>query len=261
MLGDGWSDSALQYRLIMDEYTHALRLTMVEAYPTYVASLLVARGVEMTDVVADSIVEGAHVLDGLLTTLEQTPPSLQRHSPLELFRESLRPVTKALSTVGAREVVRDPEQSTLLPWDTFGLSPASTSAISDEVHAAHLEWGLAKAAALGTLVERKAPERPLLWFVCRDSDTEALLREGERVGYRMLPAPQWDRPVAVLIDMGVDDSTDLLGLAVNDGHRVVVYDDAVDDIRAIGFRAAGAWKVSSRDDVMHRLGTIRPVLA
>lgn len=260
MLGEGWSNSAMQYRQIMDEYTNALRTAMVEAYPTYVAALLVNRRIEMSDVIADSIVEGTQVLDGLMTTLEQTPPSLQRHSPLELFREALRPVTKALSTVGASEVTRDPEQMALLPWDRFALSPASTSSISPAVHEAHLEWGVAKAAALGALGERSEPERPLLWFVCRDSDTEFVVMAGERAGYRMLPAPQWDRPVAVLIDMGVDDSIELLGLAVNDQHRVLAYDDVVDDIRATGLRAAGAWKVTSRDDVLHRLGTILPVL-
>jgi hypothetical protein len=252
--------SATQYRAIVDAYTHALRSAMVEAYPTYVASLLVARHIDMTDVIADSIVEGAQVLDALMTSLEQTPASLQRHSPLELFREALRPVTKALSTVGAPEVARDPEQSALLPWDKFGLSPASTAAISDEVQSAHLEWGVAKAAALGAIGDRTAPERPLLWFVCRDSDTKSLVREGERVGYRLLPAPQWDRPVAVLLDLGVTDANELLRLAINDGHRVVCYDDVVDDIREAGLRAAGVWKVTSRDDVLHRLGTILPIL-
>jgi hypothetical protein len=260
MLGDGWSMSALQYREIVDEYAHALRLAMVDAYPAYVASVLVSRRVEMTEVIADSIVEGAHVLDGLLATLEQTPPSLQRHSPLELFRESLRPVTKALTTAGTPEVVRDPEQTALLPWDRFALSPASTSSIGPDVHQAHLEWGVAKAAELGAHGQRSAPERPLLWFVCREADHEALTDAVERIGYRMLPAPQWDRPVAVLLDMAVDDAINLLGLAVTDGHRAIAYHDDLTDIRAAGLLAAGAWKVASRDDVLHRLGTILPVL-
>ena len=244
----------------MNEYTHTLRIALVDSYPNYVASVLVSRRIEVNEVLADSIVEGAQVLDGLMATLEATPPPLQRHSPLELFREALRPVTKALSTVGAPEVPRDPEQTALLPWDRFALSPASTSAIGPQVHKAHLAWGVAKAATLGALAERSNPERPLLWFVCRVDDTKAVVASGERSGYRMLPAPQWDRPVAVLLDLGVDGAMDLLALAVTDGHRVVVYDNEVDDIRSPGLRAAGAWKISTRDDVLHRLGSILPVL-
>lgn len=252
--------AAEQYCGHMDEYTHTLRVALVDAYPSYVASILVSRRIEVTEVVADSIVEGAHVLDALMTTLEITPPPLQRHSPLELFREALRPVTRALSTVGAPEVARDPEQSALLPWDRFALSPASTAAIGPQVHEAHLAWGVAKAAALGALAGRSIPERPLLWYVCRDDDTVDVVASGERSGYRMLPAPQWDRPVAVLLDLGVDGAMDLLNLASNDGHRVMVYDDEMDDIRTPGLRAAGAWKTSTRDDVLHRLGSILPVL-
>lgn len=260
MLGDTRSKSMQQYRGPVEEYTHALRVAMVEAYPTYVASLLVFRRVAMTDVIADSIVEGTHVLDGLMATLETTPAALQRHSPLQLFREALRPVTKALSREGQAEVSRDPEQTALLPWDRYALAPASTSAIGEEVHEAHLAWGVVKAASLGATGERTAPQRPLVWFVCREGDSESVVAEGMRAGYRMLPAPQWDRPVAVLIDLAVDDAMELLGLAIHDDHRVVVYDDVIDDLRQPGLRAAGAWKIASRDDVLHRLGTILPVL-
>lgn len=260
MLGEARSKSTRQYRWSVDEYTHALRVAMVDAYPTYVASILVTRHVQMTDVIADSIVEGTHVLDALMATLEETPAPLQRHSPLELFREALRPVTKALAVEHVPVAVRDPEQTALLPWDLFGLAPASTSAIGDAVHEAHLAWGVAKAASLGAIGRPATPQRPLVWFVCREGDTEAVVAEGERVGYRMLPAPQWDRPVAVLIDLDVEDSMELLGLAVHDDHRVVVYDDAITDLRQPGLRAAGVWKIASRDDVLHRLGTILPVL-
>lgn len=248
----------------MDGYTHELRTVMVESYPVYVATVLVSRGIEVSDLIADSIVEGAQVLDALFVTLERTSPELQRHSPLELFREALRPVTRVLTALGLPEVARDPEMQTLLPWDKFALSPASTAVIGPDVHQAHLAWGVAKASALGGLVKGpdtdQGPQRPLLWFVCRDGDTDAIVSAGERNGYRLLPAPQWDRPVAVLLDLAVDDATELLGLALHDDHRLIAYDDDIDDVWAVGLRASGVWKVASRDDVLHRLGTILPAL-
>ena len=77
-----------------------VRRSFVDAYPRYVASLLASRGVQVDDLLADAIVEGAAVLDGLLTTLESIDPVDQVSSPLELFREALRPIDRALTLLG-----------------------------------------------------------------------------------------------------------------------------------------------------------------
>ncbi len=244
----------------MEQYSDALRIAFVEAYPRYVAGVLAARGIRVDDVIADAIIEGAQVLDGLLTTLGSTPPDQQRQSPLELFRESLRPVVRALDTVGVAEVPRDPAQQALIPWDRFALTPASAMAIGTGAHDAHIAWGVAKTAALGQAIEMSERERPLLWFAAREGDAAGVVAAGERAGYDVRQAPQWDWPVAVLIDLAVHNSDELIDLALGDGHRIVAYDDVVEDLRELGLKAAGVWKVASRDDVLHRLGTILPVL-
>jgi hypothetical protein len=133
-------------------------------------------------------------------------------------------------------------------------------AIGDEAHDAHLAWGVAKTAALGEAFDRSEPGRPLLWFAAREGDAADVVSAGERAGYDVREAPQWDWPVAVLIDLAVHDSEELIDLALGDGHRIVAYDDAVEDLREVGLKAAGVWKVVSRDDVLQRLGTILPVL-
>ena len=77
-----------------------LHAAFCEAYPLYVARTLVGSGVEVVDVIADAIVEGTMILGDSLSALEAAKPADQRSSPLELFRQALRPVDAALATIG-----------------------------------------------------------------------------------------------------------------------------------------------------------------
>ena len=131
----------------MDDQPMSLRTALVAAYPPYVAGWAQSHGVEVDDVVADAVVEGTSVLDGLLSTFEATPPEDQRQSPLELFREALRPVDRALRTLGI-PFPRDGGAIRLATWDDYGLSPGSSQVLGPEAHEAHLRWGVQRVALM-----------------------------------------------------------------------------------------------------------------
>lgn len=244
----------------MDTPSEDIRAAFVAAYPLYVASLLTSRGIEVDETIADSVIEGASVLDGLLTSLLDAEPGEQAQSPLELFREALRPVSRAMDTNGVPPVRRDPGKKLAVPWDHHDLSPVSPRALGDGAHEAHLRWGVAKAAAMGAVPLRNAPSRPVVWIHAASADSAILRSVVGGLGYDGSEHLGDDRPVFALIDLDTDDSDDALRLARERQLRMVVFAHEIDDLRAAGLAAAGAWKVASRDDVVHRLGTLVPVI-
>lgn len=235
-----------------------IRAAFVEAYPPYVAGCLSRRGIDMDPVVADAVVEGAAVLDGLLTTLARTPPEEQRQSPLELFRESLRPVSRALDTLGVDPPTGRRGASPVPVWDHHGLSPASPGSLGARAHEAHLRWGVMKAAALGATPEPQPVERPVV--VVLSPDVDAIRPVVTGAGYSVETVSGDRRPVVVLIDAALDGFDEEIRTAIESGARVIAFGDGIDDIREAGLRAVGVWKIASRDDVMHRLGTLIPLL-
>ncbi|MCL1600841.1 MAG: hypothetical protein M3112_04805, partial [Actinomycetia bacterium] len=60
----------------MPDHPRGIRQAFVAAYPQYVAGVLTERGIEMEPVIADGIVIGTGVLDGLLASLEAMTPGL-----------------------------------------------------------------------------------------------------------------------------------------------------------------------------------------
>ena len=125
----------------MPDELPTIRETFVAAYPQYVAALLTDRGVEIDSTIADGIVIGTGVLDGLLASFQARPPGLATHSPLELFREALRPVDRALDVAGVEPPVIDANQRNVLPWDRYALSPGSAQQLGPAAYDAHLEKG------------------------------------------------------------------------------------------------------------------------
>ncbi|MCB1245738.1 MAG: hypothetical protein KDB69_00565 [Acidimicrobiia bacterium] len=239
-----------------------IRATFVAAYPVYVARRLSERGVDVDAVVADAIVEGVAVLDALLADLETTEPVLQSASPLELFREALRPVGRVLDTQGVPPARRDPQQTAALPWDRHDLSPASARALGDEAEEAHLRWGVAKATRLGappgsTPVE-PATVRLIATAVTGDTVRASLVG----IGYRVVVGGDTAiHPVVTVVGDDVESMPAIVADRCAAGERVVVYGDAIDDVRVRGLMAAGVWKVVETDTIVHRPGTVLPVLA
>lgn len=214
-----------------------LHESFVEAYPAYVVRTLESLGIEVDEVVADAIVEGAAVLDGLLTTFDRLDPIDQRHSPLELVREALRPVDRALGMEG----IPPPDPTRGLgatwggaPWDRYGLAPGSSQVLGARAHEAHVRWGLAKAAALAPMVNR-----PYARIVASSDRFDALSTAVTELGYRTA-SPDDGPPSVAIIEASVPGGQDAIRRAVAEGAHVVAFGDKIDDLETVGLRALGA---------------------
>lgn len=254
MVGAARTNTCMRYRSVMDTESGTLRETFVEAFPVYVASVLVARGIETDEVTADAIVEGALVLDGLLATLEETPPRMQRYSPLELFREALRPVGLALDTVGVRPPQSDPGSVTFVEWDTHMLSPASSAALGPRAHEAHLRWGVSKARAMGAFPSKT--KRPTIAVQCSIEDRRII--EGQAVGAGYVVTDRMSDASFAVVDMDGIGSAGDVARALEAGCRTIVYGSRIDDIQQAAMWAQGVWRVISRDDALADIGAVLP---
>lgn len=118
----------------------------VSAYPGHVAARCSRLGLETPSV---AVAEGQAWLRRELTELLAQPFSEQRRGPLELFQEAMRFPTEALVDAGVEAVQRSDVARAALPGDIFDLAPASSQDLGEEAWQAHLQWGAAKARALG----------------------------------------------------------------------------------------------------------------
>jgi len=226
----------------MESEPSELRRALVEAYPIYVVGVLESRGFEVTTLVADAVVEGAAVLDGLLMSLERLDPIDQRHSPLELFREALRPVSHALEVAGVR--TKDAALLGGAPWDRYGLAPGSSQVLGRRAHEAHLRWGVEKSAALAPLVNR-----PLATVVASSDRGDDLTDILLGLGYRTTPS-EGGRPTLVLVDIAGTGAHDAIHRAAEAGAEVVAFGDDLDDLATPGLRALGASTVVRTSDLL-----------
>ena len=239
--------------MVMSDVPPSLRETFVAAFPVYVATLLTERGISVEPVVADGIVIGTGVLDGLLTTLEATPPALAPHSPLELFREALRPIDRALDVAGIETPTVDAAQRELLPWDRYALSPGSSAQLGPQAHAAHLRWGVEKARAHVT--------QPVAGLRCADAEASRLLEQFNALGYRVLRLPTSEAVSVGVVDLdsgGVDPIVMDLATA---GSQVVVFGTDPDDIQQSRFKALGATAVVPKHMLLENLAAHIPTIA
>lgn len=84
-------------------------------------------------------------IDSRLTTLATTDIDTPMSGPLELLRQSTGPVQEWLASSGAPRPTRDPWDVRSSPDDHYALGPMAFSDLGDEVHAAGIAWGAAKA--------------------------------------------------------------------------------------------------------------------
>lgn len=129
----------------------ALRMQMVEAYGAWVRSRLgaIGLGAEVDDEMEAAIATGERWLDEHLGELLGLPFAQQPRGPLEVFQEAMRFPTRVLERRKVDPPHRDEVARSALPGDAYDLAPASSNLLGDEVWAAHLAWGAAKARALG----------------------------------------------------------------------------------------------------------------
>jgi hypothetical protein len=209
-----------------------IRESFVAAYPQYVAGILTERGIEMEPVIADGIVIGTGVLDGLLSSLEAMTPGLASRSPLELFREALRPVDRALDVAGVDPPHVDPNQRQLLPWDRYALSPGSSLILGATAHEAHVRWGIAKAQAFAA--------QPTAGLRCFNVDAPLFLSQLDALGYRVLRLPSAEDVSIGLIDIDEGDVDSIISDLATAGAFVVAFGADPDDIKQNRYKALGA---------------------
>lgn len=120
--------------------------SFVAAYEPHVAQRCRELGFELPAVAVD---RGREWLRSELSSLLEQPFPEQRRGPLELFQEAMSFPTQALAERGLEPVVRSPVAEAALPGDLFDLAPASSSELGEDAWRAHLQWGAAKARAMG----------------------------------------------------------------------------------------------------------------
>jgi hypothetical protein len=246
-----------------------LRAAFCEAYPLYVARVLVSRGISIDETVADAIVEGTADLDGLLTDLGRISATEQRSSPLELFRQALRPIDAALATSGVPVPAVDTGHVAVHPWDRYQLSPGSSRMLGERAYDAHVRWGVAKVMAFGAFddsprVERpdsgsRQPERPRARLLVNETDVAHVVHSLQDLGYQLVDADH-ERSVVTIVDIDHGDAAKAISDTVSTHGRVIVYGEAIDDLQAMALSAAGVWKVVSRSDIMTRLDAVLPAI-
>jgi len=234
-----------------------VRDTFVAAYPRYVSQLLIDRGIEMNTTIADAVVEGTGVLDALLLGLSREASLDQRSSPLELFREALRPIDRALALLGVPVPTAGTGARALAPWDRYALAPGSSKVLGEAAHEAHLRWGLAKAAEVAAFVDSTAG--PSLGIFSSLSDRALIVRQAESASYRTVVLPS-DSAVSVAVVSADERGADEIVRSVSGRSRVIVYGDAIDDIDQIRFMSLGASSTVRRDSVLIDLTALLPPL-
>lgn len=87
----------------------------------------------------------AETLAAQIAALLALPIDQQPTTPLALMRTVAVHPTELLVEAGARPVARDPFEQRANPDDVFGVAPATWGDLGDEVLAAGMQWGAAKA--------------------------------------------------------------------------------------------------------------------
>jgi len=239
----------------VEEHSDSLREAFVAAYPRYVASLLSSRGIEVDELLADAIVEGTMVLDGLLASFEATDLVAQASSPLELFREALRPIDRALALTGAPLPKPGTGAVRIAPWDGYALSPGSSQVLGARAQEAHVGWGLRKARAVAQQVD--ATRGPAIGLLCPDADRDALVAEAEALHYRTIVLPSDAGLVAAVVCADEPLADDVVRSASRHA-TVVVYGESIDDLDSVRFSSLGATTVVPADALFGRLSEYVP---
>lgn len=207
--------------------------------------------------VGDAIVEGTAVLNGLLATFEATDLVDQSSSPLELFREALRPIDRALLLLGVPPPRPGSGATRIAPWDGYALSPGSSQVLGQRAQAAHIAWGLGKAQAVAREVD--STQGPVVGLLCPVGDLASLVAEAEALHYRTIVLPT-DTGVSVAVVCADEPDADAVVRSVSQRARVIVYGRSIDDLDELRFAALGASSVVDAGRLFGRLAQYMPVL-
>ena len=215
--------------------SRTLRDLLVAAYRPYVRDRITSRGLTPPPGLEEALTAGERHLAAALDELLSERFDRQRRSPLEVFQESMSFPTEALVEAGVPEVRRDEVERSALPGDRYGLAPASSQSLGEQVWRAHLEWGAAKVAFVTA---------PTVAVVCRNViDRSRIEPPLEQAGWRL--ASEADAAV-VVVDLEDEGALRVIEAAADRGARVVAFGPHVDTDALEQARAAGAWRALPR---------------
>lgn len=237
-----------------------LRRMLVGAVRPHVSTrvaLLAAGGVAGID---RAVLEAEAWLGSALDELLALPFELQSRSPLELFQEAMRFPTAALLESGVEPVARDPVQEAALPGDLYGLAPASSQDLGEEVWQAHLAWGAGKAQAMvrpgvgllsADLMDRSRIEAPVAaaGFDLIVWPSAAHMKVGGRL------------PSTSFVDLAHGDADVVIRRLSQAGVRVIGFGPHVDDFALVRARSLGAADALPRSRFFNRVAELLPTLA
>lgn len=209
----------------MDSRSQALRQALVDAYRPYLASIAAAHDI------AGAAADGERWLAMALDELLGAHLANQSRGPLEVFQEALRFPTEALAAAGVEPPPRSEAERAALPGDTYGLAPASSQVLGEEVWRAHIEWGAAKAAVLTTVC----------WFGRDLADRAKIEHAATEAGRRLVIAPDSvDECGRVVVDLDFGGADAAVEQATAAGVPTVAYGPHVDRDRLDKASASGA---------------------
>jgi hypothetical protein len=232
-----------------------LRTALVAVFPDYVMRSLEEHGITVDRATVAAIDRGAGWLDTELDALLSAPAAEQDRSPLEVFRSALSFPTEALLGAGVAPVDRDPVAIDLLPDDVYDLAPGGSSQLGDDVRAAQLTWGAAKAKAIAGANGGGAelPDAPLVALVAGvPADRVPIAIAVRAAGFDLelirnpaaLEEALTGRPPAlVLVDLAFGIADAAIRAFATSGVRVIAYGDDVDDLGTVRASALGAQRV------------------
>lgn len=202
----------------------ALADRLLASYRPYVEAVFFDRGWETSPSLDAAIDAGATWLGESLASLLAQPYSLQRRGPLELFQEAMRFPTEVLAAEGRVAPRRDPAVVRALPGDVYDLAPESTRLLGEDVWAAHLAWGVAKADALRDGSASVKPGKVVILSrnLMDVSRVEGAAAAAHRECARW-PGDDLPRAAVVVVDLEAPGAFDAVTKAVDAGVRVVAY--------------------------------------
>ena len=245
------------------EHSRAVAAALVAGYRPYLERVLRRRGVEPATI-ADAIDRAVADLESSLVRWASRPPSGQRATPMELFREALDGPTQALVAAGVDPVDRDEAARRSLPGDLYDLSPASGRDLGEDTWAIVAEWGIARAAAVAGVVPAAAtPAGAGVALVGSDlMDRSKVAAVAAAAGEELAV---WRNPGAVeaglagaspriaLVDLAHPAAPAVIARLAGAGVKVVAYGPHVDTAALEAATAAGASESLPRSRFFARL--------
>lgn len=232
----------------------ALAERLLAAYRPYVETVLSDRGWGASEGIDAAIDAGTAWLGESLASLLGQPYPLQQRGPLELFQEAMRFPTEVLAAEGRAGPRRDPAVVRALPGDVYDLAPESTRLLGEDVWAAHLAWGVAKADALRDGAAKVPPGKVVI--LSRNLMDVSRIEGAAAAAHRECarwPGDDLPRAAVVVVDLEAPGAFDAVAKAVDAGVGVVAYGPHRSVAVMEEARALGAQLVLPRSRFFHNL--------